>query len=129
MSDARSITRLLPVVAIVSGIALLPGCATTFAVTSDAQVRQGNEVSRTAADHEAVAAWYEAQARAARSTAQEHRWQALTAQLHQLGTLDYARGRCAAIAKELKAAAAEYDRRAAHQHALATAARARPPAP
>jgi hypothetical protein len=105
-------------------LVVLSGCTATGHRSSEADLQQMLGFARTRTDHEAIAEIYEAQARAARRNGQEHRWQALTAQFHQLGTVDSVSGRCAVIARRLLAAAAEYDKLAADQRAQALAASA-----
>lgn len=73
----------------------------------------------TASEHGAIARIYEGQAREARSAAQQHRWQALTEQLHQLGTVESFNGTCAAIARDLRGKAALYDKLASDHRELA----------
>jgi hypothetical protein len=105
-------------------LVVLSGCTATGHRSSDADLQQQLGSARTRADHEAIAEIYQAQARAARRSAQEHRWRALTAQLHQLGTVDSVSGKCAVIARRLRAAAAEYDKLAADHRVQALAASA-----
>lgn len=105
-------------------LVVLSGCTATGRRSPDGDLQQQLGSARTRADHEAIVEIYEAQARAARRSAQEHRWQALTAQFHQLGTVDSVSGRCAVIARRLLAAAAEYDKLAADHRAEALAASA-----
>jgi hypothetical protein len=105
-------------------LVVLTGCTATGHRSSDADLQQQLGSARTQTDHEALAEIYEARARAACRTAQEHQWQALTAQLHQLGTVDSVSGRCMVIARSLLADAAEYDKIAADHRARALAASA-----
>ena len=128
MSTNLKPSRRIATLLLVSGIALggiaLSGCAGVATAPSPA-LQQQIEAARTRADHEALVAYYDRQAAAARANGAEHRKMAKSYQ----GRFASGRGgasmpaHCNAIVSSYESIAAEYDGMAAAHRQMAEQAK------